>query len=45
MSDLKEFEVIETALVVFKSSSHHFDLSPDVDEGFGLSGSRDTGIF
>ncbi len=32
MSDLEEFEVIETALVGFESSSHRFDLSPDVDE-------------
>jgi len=31
--------------VGFESSSHFFDLSPDVDEGFREFGSRDTGIF
>ena len=45
MSDLKELEVIETALVGFKSSPDCFHLSPNVDEGFMVSGSRDTGIF
>lgn len=45
MCDSKELEVIETALVVFKSSSNHFDLSPDVDEGLKVPRSRDTGIF
>ena len=29
MSDLEEFEVIETALVGFESSSHRFNLSQD----------------
>jgi hypothetical protein len=45
MGDLKELEVIETALVGFKSSADCFHLSPNVDEGFRVSGSRDTGIF
>ena len=33
MSDLKGFEVIETALVSFESSSHGFNLSPNINEG------------
>jgi hypothetical protein len=45
MGDLKELEVIDTALVGFKSSADCFHLSPNVDEGFRVSGSRDTGIF
>jgi hypothetical protein len=45
MSGLKEFKVIETALVGFESSSHGFNLSPDIDKGFRVSGSRSPGIF
>ncbi len=45
MSGLKEFKVIETALVGFESSSHGFNLSPDIDKGFRVSGSRNPGIF
>ena len=45
MSDLEELEMIETALGCFESPSNSFYLSPDVDEGFGVSGSWDLGIF
>ena len=45
MSDLEEFKVIDAALICFESSSDSFHLSPDIDEGFRLSGSRDPGIF
>jgi hypothetical protein len=45
VSDLEELEVIETALGCFESLSNSFYLSPDVDEGFGVSGSWDLGIF
>jgi len=37
--------MIKTAFMGFESSTDCFHLSPDVDEGFRLSGSRDTGIF
>jgi hypothetical protein len=43
--NLEEFEVVETTLVSFKPSSNRFHLSPDIDEAFRLSGSRDFGIF
>ncbi|MEM3112301.1 MAG: hypothetical protein QXY90_04605 [Candidatus Anstonellales archaeon] len=33
------------ALVIFKASSDSFHLSPDIDEGFGMSGSGDSWIF
>lgn len=33
VSDLKELEVIEAALVGFESSSHGFNLLPDIDRG------------
>jgi hypothetical protein len=42
---LEKFEVIKTAFMGFESSTDCFHLSPDVDEGFRLSGSSDTGIF
>ena len=45
MGHLEEFEVIQTPLMSFKSSSDGFHLSPNIDEGFTLSGSRDTRIF
>ena len=45
MSDLEEFEMIETSLGCFKSSSDSFHLSPDIDEGFRLSRSRDLRVF
>jgi hypothetical protein len=45
VSDLEELEVIETALGCFESLSNSLYLSPDVDEGFGVSGSWDLGIF
>jgi len=45
LSDLEEFGVIEAALVSFESSSDSFYLSPNIDESFRLSGSRDTEIF
>ena len=32
MRDLKELEVIETALVSLEFSSHGFNLSPDIDK-------------
>lgn len=44
MSDLEEVEVIETALGCFESPSNSFYLSPGMDEGFRLSGSRDSRI-
>ncbi len=44
LSDLEEFEVIETALVGFEFSLHRFDLSPDIDKGFRVSCSRNAGI-
>lgn len=43
--NLKELKVIETALGCFESFSNSFYLPPDIDEGFGVSGSRDLGIF
>lgn len=45
MSDLEEFKVVETSLGNFKSSSGGFHLSPDINEGFKVSRSRDLGIF
>jgi hypothetical protein len=45
VSDLKEFEVIGAALVSLESSSDHFHLSPDIDEGFRLLRSRDPWVF
>lgn len=45
MSDLEEFGVIEAKLVSFGSSSKSFHLSPEIDEGFRLFGSRDFRIF
>jgi hypothetical protein len=44
ISYLEEFEVIETILVSFESSSDSFHLSPNIDKGFRLSGSRDPRI-
>jgi len=31
--------MVEAALICFESSSDGFHLSPDINEGFGLSGS------
>jgi len=45
MSGLKELEVIETPLVGLESSSYGFNLSPDIDKGFRVSGSWDSRIF
>jgi len=42
--NLEEFEVIKTALGCFESPSNSFHLSPDIDDGFRVSGSRDPGI-
>jgi hypothetical protein len=42
---LEELEVIETALGCFESPSNTFYLSPDIDDGFRVSGSRNPGIF
>ena len=39
MCNLEEFEMVEAALICFESSSDGFHLSPDINEGFGLSGS------
>jgi hypothetical protein len=43
--NLEELKVIKTALGCFESPSNNFYLSPDIDEGFGVSGSRDLGVF
>ena len=43
--NLEEFEVIKATLVGFESSADSFHLSPDVDKGFRVAGSRDVGIF
>jgi hypothetical protein len=43
--NLEEHKVIKTALGCFESPSNSFYLSPDIDEGFGVSGSRDLGVF
>jgi hypothetical protein len=45
VSDLEEFEMIETSLRFFGSSSSYFHLSPEVGEGFRLSESKESGIF
>jgi hypothetical protein len=45
VGDLEEFEVIQTALGSFESSSNRFHFSPDIDEGLGVSRSWDLGIF
>ena len=37
--------MIEATLVGFESSSDGFQLSPNIDEGLTLSGSRDLMIF
>ena len=42
VSYLEELEVIEATFVGFESATDCLHLSPDVDEGFRLSGSRDT---
>jgi hypothetical protein len=42
---LEELEMIQATLVSFESSSDGFHRSPNIDEGFTLSGSRDTRIF
>jgi hypothetical protein len=34
--NLKEFEVIKASLMGFKSSAYGFDLSPDINKGFGM---------
>jgi len=41
---LEEFEVIQTTVVGFESSSDGFHLSPDIDESLTLPGSRDARI-
>ena len=41
--NLEELKVIKTALGCFESPSNNFYFSPDVDEGFGVSGSSDLG--
>jgi hypothetical protein len=45
VSNLEEFKVIKAALGRFESPSNSFYLSPDIDESFGVSGSRDLGVF
>lgn len=45
MYGLEKFEMIKTTLEGFESSSNNCHSSPDVNEGFGFSGSRDPGIF
>lgn len=45
MRNLKELKVIETALGCFESPSNSFYLSPNIDKGFGVSGSKDLGVF
>jgi hypothetical protein len=42
--NLTELNVIRTALCCFESPSDSFYLSPEVDEGFEVSGFRDLGI-
>jgi len=44
MNDLEELEAIETALVGCESSSHCFNLSPDIDKGFRVSNSKNPMI-
>ena len=45
VSDLKKHEVVNAALRGFESPPNCFHLSPDIDDGFGISRSRDLGIF
>jgi hypothetical protein len=35
--NLKELQVIKASLMGFKSSAYGFDLSPDIDKGFGMA--------
>jgi len=45
VGNLEQLEVVDASLGGFKSSSDRFHLSPDIDEGFRFSRTRDFWIF
>ena len=42
---MEQFEVVFATLGGFESSLNNFHLSPDIDEGFRVSGSRNSRVF